>query len=270
MTKTASVHTEGADIVYDHEGAGPLLLLIAGAGGEAHRYEGLSSLLKDDYTVVRYDRRCCTRSTGDKMQPISIAQQARDAVAIITHLGADQAYIFGSSGGGTIACEIAASQRHAVTGMVVHEPAIQTILPDADEMVAFMDAVEAKLEAEGTMPAMIMFAGSLRGMPPPSAVPAGRPGLFTSPNGEFFMRKEFHGIGHYKPDVERIRQNQVAMITTSGRLSEDVYYARTAQVLADQINCPYRQMSGHHLAYAADPSTFAAELRPMLHDLKPK
>ena len=128
MSGTASVHTEGADIVYDHEGSGPSLLLIAGAGGEAHRYAAASALLTQNYTVVRYDRRCCTRSTGDKTQAIDIAQQGRDAVAIIKAMGAEPAYIFGSSAGGTICCAIASNHPDLIAGMVVHEPAIQANL----------------------------------------------------------------------------------------------------------------------------------------------
>ena len=38
MTKAGTVHTEGANIIYDYEGDGPLLLTIAGGGGDAMRY----------------------------------------------------------------------------------------------------------------------------------------------------------------------------------------------------------------------------------------
>jgi hypothetical protein len=56
------------------------------------------------------------------------------------------------------------------------------------------------------------------------------------------------------------------MIAIAGRLSEDVFYARTAKVLADHVGCPHRTISGHHLAYAAEPAIFAPELRALLEE----
>jgi len=268
MSGTKSVQTEGADIVFDYEGSGPVLLLIAGAGGEAHRYAALSALMKDRYTVVRYDRRCNSRSSGDRTAPLDVAQQGRDAVAILGAMEADRAYVFGSSAGGTIACQIAQAHPERITAMVVHEPAIQAALPDAAEVLKFFDMVDAKLASEGTMPAMMLFGSSLRGMPPPP--PNGeRRGLAASENVEFFMHQEFHSISHHRPDLALIARNGVAMVAAAGRLSEDVYYARTAHLLSDVTGCPFRMMSGHHLAYVADPATFARELSAIFEELAP-
>lgn len=268
MTQTATVHTDGADIVYDFEGEGPLLLTIAGAGGEGHRYAGLSARLKDAYTVVRYDRRCCTRSTGNRDQPLDMGQQARDAVAIIRAMGAGKADVFGSSAGGSIVCEMVRAYPEVLSGAIIHEPAIQSVLPDGAAMIAFADAVEAKRVSEGTIPAMMLFASSLRGMPKPAPGTTPRPGLFSSPNVEFFMRQEFRNISYYKPDFAQMRASGVPIVACAGKLSEDVYYARTAVLLAEQVGCPFQLIEGHHLAYAADPETFATELRGMLTQLR--
>jgi pimeloyl-ACP methyl ester carboxylesterase len=265
MTQTAKVHTEDADIVYDYEGSGPVLLTIAGAGGDAQRYTAISAILKDEYTVVRYDRRCCTRSTGDRSKPIDMAQQARDAVALLKNVGADQAYVFGSSGGGAIACRIAQDHPNVIKGVVVHEPSILPVLPDADDILGFASKVEAKVEAEGPRAGMMLFGQSLRGLPRPPAGAGERPLI---DNVDFFMTREYHGMSRYHPDFEQIKRNHVAMIATSGRLSEDVYYARTAQILAERVGCPYRLISGHHLAYTADPAAFASELRVLLDEVK--
>ena len=268
MSDTKSVQTEGADIVFDHEGSGPILLLIAGAGGEAHRYAALSELLKDRYTVVRYDRRCNSRSSGDRTKPLDVAQQGRDAAAILGAMDTDHAYIFGSSAGGTIACQIAQAHPELIKAMLVHEPAIQAALPDASTVLEFFDLVDAKLASEGTMPAMMLFGSSLRGMPPHTGT-SERRGLAASENVDFFMHQEFHSISHHRPDLKLVRRNKVPMIAAAGRLSEDVYYARTAHLLSDVTGCPFRMMSGHHLAYVADPVTFARELSAALDELAP-
>jgi aromatic ring hydroxylase-like protein len=44
------VHTEGADMVYDYEGQGPLLLLIAGGNGNGARYGRLAALFSHPIT----------------------------------------------------------------------------------------------------------------------------------------------------------------------------------------------------------------------------
>jgi pimeloyl-ACP methyl ester carboxylesterase len=267
MTGTATVNTEGADIVYDYEGSGPLLLTIAGGGGDAPRYAGISSFLKDQYTVVRYDRRGNSRSTGGR--ELDIAQQARDAVAIIKDLGAETAYIFGNSGGGAVALKIAEDHPQVVAGMIVHEPCTLPSLPDAAEWLAFGDETERLFREAGPAQAMIHFATSLRGFEGASNAPGHRIGDRQSDgNIVYFLTNEFHNLSHYLPDFAKIKASKVPMIAVSGELSGDVYYARTSRVLAEEVGCPLRVMSGHHIAFVPDPETFAAELRGLLDEVK--
>ncbi|WP_242685733.1 alpha/beta fold hydrolase [Staphylococcus simiae] len=60
-----------------------VLLTIVGFGGDADTYADLASILSNQYTVVRYDRRCNSRSTGDYHADLDVAQQARDAVQLL-------------------------------------------------------------------------------------------------------------------------------------------------------------------------------------------
>jgi len=269
MTATAKVTTEGGDIVYDYEGHGPVLLTIAGGGGDASRYAGISRLLQDDYTVVRYDRRCNSRSTGDRSQPLDMAQQARDAAAVIRAMGNEPAYVFGNSGGGAIALKLAELHPELVRGMIVHEPSILTVLPDAPEWLAFAARVESTFETQGVGPAMRLFAGSLVGFGGPAIGAGNRIGDASSDaNLEFFLRREYHDLSLYRPDLARIRDNNLAMIAVAGRASEDAYYARTAQVLAERVGCAHAVVAGNHIAFVSDPATFAAELRGLLDQVK--
>ena len=82
-TRTASLQSEGADLVYDLRGSGDPLILIPGAGGDAGIYGRLAPLLSDAFTVITYDRRCNARSSGDRNAAIDMAQQARDVVAVL-------------------------------------------------------------------------------------------------------------------------------------------------------------------------------------------
>ena len=262
--KTASVHTDAADLVLDVEGSGPLLLTIPGRGGTAPRYAGISAILKDTYTVIRYDRRCCGRSTGDKTRPMDLTQQARDAVAVLTYLGARQAYIFGSSAGGSITLRIAELYPELVAGMVVHEPMICSILPDRQDWIDFNMRVERVYRAQGVGPAMALLASSMIGMPAPGAQPP-RPG---NDDMDFFLGCEFMSLSANQPDLERIKRNKVPLIVSKGALSGEAYYARSADVVSERVGCPLRVMSGNHIAHLADPPIFAAELGAALAELK--
>lgn len=265
---TGSVHSEGADIVYDYQGTGPLLLMISGGGGDAERYALISAILAEEYTTVSYDRRGNSRSTGDATVDLDMAQQARDAVAVIRAMGRDDAYVFGNSGGANIALQLAADHPEIIRGLAAHEGPTLSLLPDADTWLAFINRVHGTFAAHGAAAAFKLFATELAGFdttPQQARVAAGE----MPPNGEFFMAREYLPIGSYIPDLETIRRNQVPMVTAAGRDSADAYYARTARLQAERLRCPYIDFPGNHLGFIFEAETFAATLRSALHDLTP-
>ena len=77
------VITEGAEIYCERRGNGPLLLLlIHGAMEDAGYYSSAADILAGDklFSVISYDRRCNSRSSGDRTKDMTVAQQARDAL----------------------------------------------------------------------------------------------------------------------------------------------------------------------------------------------
>lgn len=265
MSATGTVRTEGADLAYDYQGDGPVLLLISGGGGDAGRYARISSALADEYTVVSYDRRCNSRSTGDAGLDLDMAQQARDAAAVIKAMGAERAFVFGNSGGANIAFQLAADDPGVISGLVAHEGPTMAILPDADTWMAFIDNVHATFLAHGAGPAMKLFASKLVGFDTPEQAPIAAGGL--PPNGEFFLAKEYVPISRYRPDLDAIRRNGVPAITAAGRESADAYYARTARVQAELLGCRYVEFPGNHLGFIFDAVNFSEVLRGTLRDL---
>ncbi len=265
MTKTGTVHTEGANIVYDCAGDGPLLLTIAGGGGDASRYAPLSHMLADAYTVVSYDRRGNSRSTGDASVDMDMAQSARDAVAVIRAMSIEKAYVFGNSGGANIGLKLAEDLPEVITGLVVHEPPVIPILPDAETWQGFVQKVHETYVTQGVQAAMNLFASSLVGFDAPSQRPGG--GIGAGPNMDFFMAREYVPIGTYVPNLDAISRNQVAIVTAAGRRSADAYYARTARLLAQRLGCQYVEFPGNHLAFINDTEAFATALRAVLQDL---
>jgi pimeloyl-ACP methyl ester carboxylesterase len=101
------VITEGAEIYCERRGNGPLLLLIAGAMEDAGFYSSTADILAEKFTVVSYDRRCNSRSSGDRSAYMTVAQQDRDAASIIKATGVEKAIVLGRSGGAIIGLELA-------------------------------------------------------------------------------------------------------------------------------------------------------------------
>jgi pimeloyl-ACP methyl ester carboxylesterase len=122
MPTTTSVLS---DLYRELRGSGPPVLFISGASGDAGHFAGAAARLADEFTVVAYDRRGCSRSAGlGDGETMSIATRADDAAALIEELGLAPAIVFGTSGGGDIALELVARRPELVRGAIVHEPAL--------------------------------------------------------------------------------------------------------------------------------------------------
>ena len=68
-----------------------------------------------------YDRRCNSRSSGDRSVDMTIAQQARDAASIVKAIGGGKALLVGRSGGGSaiIGLELAATMPEMINFLIV-------------------------------------------------------------------------------------------------------------------------------------------------------
>ena len=259
-----TVHNEGADIVYEQVGAGPMLLMIAGAGGTGDGYQKAAQLLSDSYTVVTYDRRCNGRSSGDRTRDLEMAQQAHDAVVIIAAAGFDKSFVFGNSGGANIALKLAEDHPGVVAGLIVHEPPVVAILPDADVWLNFVDEVRTTFETKGPRRAMLRFVRSTVGVNPVKLVLSRGT---RKPDFRFFLEREYVPITTYNPDVDELRNHGVPLIALAGKDSKDAYYARTAPILAERAGGHFLTISGNHFAFQLSPDTFVKELRAQLSTL---
>jgi pimeloyl-ACP methyl ester carboxylesterase len=132
------VATEGARIYCEYRGRGPLLLLITGAMEDAGFYSSAADILSGKFTVLSYDRRCNSRSSGDRSADMTVAQQARDAAAIIEAMGADHAPVLGRSGGAIIGLELAATKPEL----------IDTSILDCGNILRCIDAGEQEIMRE--------------------------------------------------------------------------------------------------------------------------
>ena len=266
--RSGVVLTEGAEIAYDVEGSGPLLLLVVGGNGDSKLFTGLSAQLADRYTVVKYDRRANARSTGDLEGALDMAQAGRDAAAIIQQINAGPAYVFGNSAGANIALKLTEDHPQLVRALIGHEPPVTDFLPqpDAGKWRVFFDQVYALFLAQGSGPAMQLFASSFVGFDKNTPAPRDQTG--TSHNR--FLAHEFQAINSYVPDIDTLRkvmQGGTPILTLVGRDSGNAFYAQTARELARQLPCPCVEITGNHLGYAFHPKAFADELHHLIQGL---
>jgi pimeloyl-ACP methyl ester carboxylesterase len=99
---------DGSTIAYDRYGAGPSVILVAGALGyrKFKRMEQLAELLADRCTVINYDRRGRGDSTEDG--PFAVEREIEDLAALIEAAGGSAA-LWGWSSGGALALRAAAA-----------------------------------------------------------------------------------------------------------------------------------------------------------------
>ena len=57
----------------------------------------MADILAEKFTVGSYDRRCNSRSSGDRSDDMTVAEQARDAASVIKAMGVDKAIVLGGS-----------------------------------------------------------------------------------------------------------------------------------------------------------------------------
>ncbi|WP_432544960.1 alpha/beta fold hydrolase [Kineococcus sp. SYSU DK002] len=257
---TRTIHSEGADLVHDVEGTGPLLLLITGGGGDAARYAGVAAQLAGTCTVVRYDRRANFRSGGDRHRDLDMRQQARDAAAIIRSLG-EEALVFGNSGGANIGLQLVLDDPRVVRALVAHEPPVMGLLPDSGEWFAYIDRIYALYLEQGPLYAMQRFTSDIVGTEP---VDPGRdPGTYShepADDWEFFLAHEYRPISKYTPDLGGLTGSTTPIALAAGVDSGDAYYARTARLVAERCGLPFVEFPGHHTSHN-NPDRYAPAIR---------
>jgi pimeloyl-ACP methyl ester carboxylesterase len=157
------VISEGSEIYCERRGKGSLLLLITGAMEDAGFYSSATDILADEFTVVSYDRRCNSRSSGDRSVDMTVRQEAHDAASIVKTMGFDKAVILGRSGGAIIGLELTAARPEVIDFLIVHEAPVIELLPDSDAQRwrTFVLRVYTKSQYEGWQAAQAEFMASL-------------------------------------------------------------------------------------------------------------
>jgi len=277
IVQSYRVTTEGDELYFEVRGQGQPLLMIAPAGGDGWQYSFVADILADEYKVVTYDRRANARSTMNDPQNFEISQQSRDAVAVLRAAGEDSAFVFGNSSGAVIALDMAKTQPQAVRAVVVHEPPIARVHPNARKWQRFFASVYLMAFRFGSSLAALRFMLGVE-LPVRQLIKATREVnihreqssvryISSKDAADFLVKQELLPVTNYLPDVERIKQNGVRVFIAIGTWAQErkTWYAQAAHMLAEQLGCELVTFPGHHGSYMDLPDEWAATLRSVLH-----
>ncbi|MFI4988973.1 MAG: alpha/beta fold hydrolase [Alphaproteobacteria bacterium] len=105
-------------LAYDHAGAGPLVVLMHGIGGNRTNWHGQLTALAKAFHAVAWDARGYGLS-DDYEGPLDFADFSADLRRLLDHLGASRAHVCGLSMGGRIALDFQARHPERVATLVL-------------------------------------------------------------------------------------------------------------------------------------------------------
>lgn len=269
-TTAKTLKVPGATLYYEVRGSGPVLLMIPGGPTDAGMFTGLADLLADRYTVVTYDPRGHSRSTLDGgPEDVTVDLHADDAARLLDAVSSGPAYVFGSSGGGTIGLSLVARHGEKVKAFVAHEPPVMQVLDDRARWRATFKDIDDTYRTGGAYPAMEKFGKAVEeGGPKYSEQQAqGEPSPEQAEmmkrmmgNFDFFIAHEIQAIGGYAPDIAALKRSPSRTVIGGGKTSGDQGAYRAAVALAKQLGTHLVYFEGGHGGWGAPDETFANTL----------
>jgi pimeloyl-ACP methyl ester carboxylesterase len=109
---------DGTTIAFDRLGDGPPVILVCGGSTDRSANAPLADLLAEHFTVSNYDRR--GRGDSGDTPPYAVERELEDIDVLIDAAGGS-AFLYGTSSGGALALEAAASGL-AITKLAMWEP----------------------------------------------------------------------------------------------------------------------------------------------------
>lgn len=264
---TASLQVPGASLYYEVRGNGPLVALVGSPMGAA-AFATLADLLAVDHTVLTTDPRGAGGSVLDDPEQDSTPElRAGDLAALITHLGAGPATVFGSSGGAVTALAMAQLHPEVVGTAIAHEPPLGELLPDPEQgREQTMDTIATHAGGD-RMSAWAKFMANAKIPMPPDALEmifGGEVDPQRLAEERFWFAHELWWTAHWHPDITVLRSTPVRIVVGIGDASTDQFCDHTSRALATALGVEPVIFPGGHTGFVEDPAGFAPVLRGVL------
>ena len=137
-----SANVNGIELEYEVIGAGEPVLLVSPVIADGFLPLLAEPTLADRYQLIRYHKRGWVGSTHTP-PPVSIADHAADAAALLDQLGLRPVHIAGHSSGAAVAAQLALDHPEYVHTLMLLEPSLISV----PSLGAFFTQVEPALEA---------------------------------------------------------------------------------------------------------------------------
>ena len=247
---------------WEARGAGTPVLLIPGTPGDGRQFDAVADRLSADQLVVTYDRRGTSRSPAPATwTATSVAEQAGDAAGVLAQVGCGPAVVYGTSNGGLVALELALRYPRVVTGVLLHELPLLTVVDDPGPVVTAMGAmIGAAMETGGPRAALDAFLRFAFG----HAIVDGwtaelRDGLLSNAGVVFGV--ELPAFQGYRPDeaaLGALRANRVPVTVLVGEDEQVPFFHEVARWLAERLDTTVVASPGAHGAHFSHPAELAA------------
>jgi len=116
--KAPKCGVDGAELSYKVEGAGEDLLLISPLGADSGFWARNAPALSQHFRVITFDNRGSGQSRGE-LNGLSTEVMARDALALLDHLGVEKAHVAGLALGGLAATQMARLHPERVQSLIL-------------------------------------------------------------------------------------------------------------------------------------------------------
>jgi pimeloyl-ACP methyl ester carboxylesterase len=137
-----SVDVNGAELEYEVIGSGEPVLLISPVLADGFLPLLAEPALADRYQLIPYHKRGWVGSTHTA-PPVSIADHAADAAALLDHLGLPRAHVAGHSSGAAVAAQLALDRPETVQTLILLELSLLSVPAGA----AFLEQAGPAFEA---------------------------------------------------------------------------------------------------------------------------
>ncbi|SDM93370.1 Pimeloyl-ACP methyl ester carboxylesterase [Fictibacillus solisalsi] len=268
--KEGTLKVPGAQLYYEVQGSGPVLLMVHGGNGDAQSFP-MATLLSDRYTVITYDRRGHSRSLPENPdEHYRVQTHGDDAQYLLEHLTEEPVYVFGASTGAVVGLDLAIRYPEQIRMMVAHEPPLPLLLSGEDRTAA-MDSLIQLEEGynRNGLSAMADF-GEKMGLKMTGEGPPRPPRNMERLMGniQYFIKKEVPGIRNYSMDEGKLKvalyDKPGLIIAAGGEESRGYIPYQYAQGLAGKLGTPVIDFPGNHLGSSVHPKKFSDKLHQVL------
>ncbi|HAT54511.1 MAG TPA: alpha/beta hydrolase [Lactobacillus sp.] len=272
------VKTNDATQLYvNQNGQGPILILVPGANGTGDIFDQTVHFLKENFTVITYDR----RGYGQTIPGVPLPEEAKDPNSSL-RIKADVAdvltlantfspstpvYLMGTSSGSIVAAEAFASAPTRFAKVAIHECPVTTVLDDDG---AFANTTNNLVQRtlKGDFSAVTDLFSQMHIQP----LDAQMMGLAAGshPDKEkmkpmcFWLQYESAQYTNQIIDWQILADHRDQVLLLNGTDSVGFLPQKINQAIGQKINVKITMIPGGHLGYAQKPQRFADKLAESL------